>query len=144
MNSTTLTRFKANGNDSSYLTKDCKIHLILYVWDTEFFFFFGEFQIIALVCNTEFCACVILNCIPILLTSLSHYLIYCLLFNHYILFFPLLLDIFIYIFIETCVKKKGGKCAKNIILLGILYTNTKKKNVILFLFTCVSMAVRLC
>ena len=109
MNSTTLTRFKANGNDSSYLTKYCKIHLILYVWDTEFFFFLGEFQIIALVCNTEFCACVILNCIPILLTSLSHYLIYCLLFNHYLLFFPLLLDIFIYIFLLKHVLKKYNK-----------------------------------
>ena len=131
MNSTTLTRFKANGNDSSYLIKYCKIHLILYVWDTEFFFFFWrQFQIITSVCNTEFCACVILNCIPILLISLSHYLSYCLLFNHYILFFPLLLDIFIYIFLLKHVlkkKKTGEKCAKNIILLGILYTNTKKK-----------------
>ena len=140
MNSTTLTRFKANGNDSSYLTKYCKIHLILYVWDTEFFFFFLEsFKLLRLcVLNTEFCACVILNCIPILLTSLSHYLIYCLLFNHYILFFPLLLDIFIYIFLLKHVlkkKKTGGKCTKNIILLGMLYTNTQKKKKMSF-FSC--------
>ena len=129
MNSTTLTRFKANGNDSSYLIKYCKIHLILYMWDTEFFFFLRKFQLH--VWYWILCMCVILNCIAILLTSLSHYLIYCLLFTiTFFLIFPLLLDIFIYIFLLKHVlkkKKTGEKCAKNIILLGILYTNTKKK-----------------
>ena len=110
MNSTTLTRFKANGNDSSYCIKYCKIHLILYMWVPEFFF--RESLNLLHLCNIEFCARVILNCILILLSFTL--LIYCLLFTiTFFLIFPLLLDIFIYIFLLKHVLKKKKKQVEN-------------------------------